>query len=262
MLAACAGQGADQLIELVLPSDQRPVRRHRLRLDAGPGLERLPDLKWLCLALRLHCVDVPIVDYRLRRSIRRLADDHAVDGRGRLKPGGRVDDVTRSHSLAGFGTRPEVDQGLTGVHGDPNLHRIVLAGPVPDRERCSHRTFRIVLVCNGRAEESHHRIADELLHRAAEPLELATQALVVGTENRLDVFGIELLCTRCEADEVGEQHRHHFALTPTLHGQPRRSTLYPRSFTAARICWQCASSRVTSVTPISVSLTEMSTPSR
>src|SRR5438477_74305 len=83
---------------------------------------------------------------------------------GRLKPGGRVDDVTRSHSLAGFGTRPEVDQGLTGVHGDPNLHRIVLAGPVPDRERCSHRTFRIVLVCNGRAEESHHRIADELLH--------------------------------------------------------------------------------------------------
>jgi hypothetical protein len=62
-------------------------------------------------------------------------------------------------------------------------------------------------------------------NRAAEPLELASQALVVRTEDRLDVFGIELLCARREADQVGEQDRHHLALAPTLHGQLRRSTV-------------------------------------
>jgi hypothetical protein len=52
-----------------------------------------------------------------------------------------------------------------------------------------------------RTKKRHHRVADELLDRAAEPLELGSQALVVRAKDRLDVFWIELLCARCEADQ-------------------------------------------------------------
>src|SRR6266487_7165205 len=110
-------------------------------------------------------------------------------------------------------------------HCDPHLNGILLARPTTNGERSSNGAFRIVLVRDGRTKKCHDRIADELLHRATEPLELASQALVVRTEDRLDVFGIELLRARREADEVGEQDCHHLALAPTLRGQPRRSTV-------------------------------------
>ncbi len=74
-------------------------------------------------------------------------------------------------------------------------------------------------------KEGHDGITDELLHRAAEPLELASQTLVVRAEDRLDVFGIELLRTRGEPDQVGEQNRHDLAFAPALHGQLSRSTV-------------------------------------
>src|SRR5688500_13519960 len=57
-------------------------------------------------------------------------------------------------------------------------------------------------------EERHHRVADELLHDAAVPLDLAPQALVVGTKDRLHVLRVECLRTGGEVDEVGEQHSH------------------------------------------------------
>jgi hypothetical protein len=55
-------------------------------------------------------------------------------------------------------------------------------------------------VRNGRTKQRHHRIADELLHRPAKPLELASQAFVVGTQDRFHVLRIELLRPRREAD--------------------------------------------------------------
>ena len=58
-----------------------------------------------------------------------------------------------------------------------------------------------------RAEERHHRVADELLHRAAATLELVTQPLVVRRQHRLHVLGIEPLGSAGEADEIGEQDR-------------------------------------------------------
>ena len=65
-----------------------------------------------------------------------------------------------------------------------------------------------------RAEQRHHGVADELLHRAAEALQLRAQALVVRSEQRADVLGIHPFRPRCEADEVCEQHRHDLALLP------------------------------------------------
>ena len=57
-----------------------------------------------------------------------------------------------------------------------------------------------------RSEHRHHRIADELLHDAAERLELVAHRPVVGGQDRADVFRIELFRTRREADEVDEDH--------------------------------------------------------
>ena len=64
------------------------------------------------------------------------------------------------------------------------------------------------------AEERHHRVADELLDRAAVALELGAHALVVGAEYRLDVLGIERLGLRREPDEVAEDDRDDLPLSP------------------------------------------------
>ena len=55
----------------------------------------------------------------------------------------------------------------------------LLDGEGADRERGAHGALRVVLVCCRRAEEGHHRIADELLDRAAAALELGRGAVVI-----------------------------------------------------------------------------------
>ncbi len=66
---------------------------------------------------------------------------------------------------------------------------------------------------DGGAEERHHRIADELLDRAAVSLELATEACMVRTEHCTYVFRIELLGLRREADKVAEEDGDDLALS-------------------------------------------------
>ena len=90
--------------------------------------------------------------------------------------------------------RVERDQRLAGVDGDPHLERVVLlAGPVADRERRADGALGVVLMRDRRAEERHHRVADELLDRTAEALELGPETGVVGRKERADVLGVEPL---------------------------------------------------------------------
>ena len=95
----------------------------------------------------------------------------------------------------------------------------LLADPVADRERRADGALGVVLVRDRRAEDGHHRVADELLDRAAEALELGAQARVVGPQERPDVLWVELLGARREADEVGEEHRDDLALLARLLGR-------------------------------------------
>ena len=67
-------------------------------------------------------------------------------------------------------------------------------------------------MCCGRAEERHDRVSDELLDRASVPLELYADALVVGSEDCSDVFGIELFRALRKADEIAEEHRDDLSL--------------------------------------------------
>src|SRR5262249_39035678 len=65
-----------------------------------------------------------------------------------------------------------------------------------------------------RAEHRHHRVANELLHDAAEGLELVAHRSVVRRENCAYVLRVELLRARREADEVDEDDADDAALLP------------------------------------------------
>jgi hypothetical protein len=67
-------------------------------------------------------------------------------------------------------------------------------------------------VRDGCTKNGHHRVADELLDCPSEPLELRSDAGVVGLEDGTNVFGVELLGASGEADEVAKEARDDFAL--------------------------------------------------
>ena len=65
-------------------------------------------------------------------------------------------------------------------HADRHLHRV---HAIADRERRPHRTFGVVLVRDRRAEHPHRGVADELVERAPEALDLLLRELVEGHED-------------------------------------------------------------------------------
>ena len=105
----------------------------------------------------------------------------------------------------------ELDDRLAGVHRDAYLEPVLL-GPVPNGERGAHGALGVVAVGRRRAEDTHDRVPDELLHRASVALELLANALVVRRQNRAHVLRIEVLRTSGETDEVDEEHGYHSPL--------------------------------------------------
>ena len=106
----------------------------------------------------------------------------------------------------------ELNKGLAGRDPHAELETL-LDREVADRERCAHGPLGVVLVRDGRAEQRHHRVADELLDRAAVALELGSNARVVRPEDRLHVLRVHRLRLRREADEVAEEDRDDLALS-------------------------------------------------
>src|SRR5205823_8109772 len=80
----------------------------------------------------------------------------------------------------------------------------------------------VVLMRDGRAEERHHRVADELLDRAAVTLDLASEASVIGGEGCANVLRVELFGAAREPDEVGEQDGDDLPLFSCVRGCERR----------------------------------------
>src|SRR5262249_46125191 len=92
----------------------------------------------------------------------------------------------------------------------------VIASPISDSKCRPHRPLVIVLVRKRRTKERHHRVPNELLHRAAKTLKLGTQTLVIRAQDRLHVLRIELLGARSKSDQIGKPHRHYLALAVRL----------------------------------------------
>ena len=160
--------------------------------EACPRRDRLPGRHRLRLALGRDPVGVAVLDHPLGRAVGRSADEDAVHGGRRLEARGGVDDVAGDQRLAFRRVRVERDERLAGVDRRANLEA-VLDQRVTDRERRAHGALRIVLMRDRRAEDGHHRVADELLDGAAEALELSRAASVVGRKRRAHVLGIGAL---------------------------------------------------------------------
>ena len=169
----------------------RPLHPH-----PRPRLQRLPGDHRLGLPLRGDRLRFAVVDRLPGRPLSLLADEHPVDRRRRLQARPGVDDVAGGHPLAGLRASSEPHERLAGVDADPHLELVALARPVADRERGADSALGVVLVRGRRAEDGHHRIADELLDGAAVALELAADAGVVAAELGLDVLGVHPLGAR------------------------------------------------------------------
>ena len=128
-----------------------------------------------------------------------------------------VHDVAGDHALAGTRTCVDVHERLAGVDGDADLELAVLDDAIANRERRPHGTLGVVFVRDRRAEDRHHRVADELLHGAAALFELGAEPLVVRPKDRLHVLGVERLGARREADQVGEQGGNDLTLAASAH---------------------------------------------
>ena len=87
-----------------------------------------------------------------------------------------------------------------------------------DGQRRPNGSLRVVLVGGRGAEQGHHRITDELLHRPPEALQLSPEPLVVGGQQPADVLNIQALGSTGEADQVAEQHTDPLALLPPRAG--------------------------------------------
>jgi hypothetical protein len=70
----------------------------------------------------------------------------------------------------------------------------------------------------GAPKSRHHRVADELLDRAAVALELRAEARMVRRQQSAHVLRVELFGPRGEADEVDEHDRDDLSLLARLRG--------------------------------------------
>jgi hypothetical protein len=133
------------------------------------------------------------------------------------------DDVTGRSGLSCPRVGGEVDQRFTGRDPDPQLDPF-LRCELAHRERRPDCALGIVLVRYRRAEERHHGVADELLDGAAEALELRLDPCVTRRLHQLHVLRIELLGTRREAHDIGEEDRDDLPLPPRTLGHGEEST--------------------------------------
>ena len=81
----------------------------------------------------------------------------------------------------------------------------------------------VILVRDGRAEEGHDAVAEELVDRALVAVDLVQHQLEGPGHEAVDVLGVEPLGERGEPRDVGEEDRDLLALA--LQGAPRGEDL-------------------------------------
>ena len=96
------------------------------------------------------------------------------------------------------------------------MARVEVGDGIADGQHGANGPLRVVPVGGRRAEDGHHRVADELLDHASERLQLGANGLVVRIEDRANVLGIEPLGARREPDDVDEDDADDAALLARL----------------------------------------------
>ena len=133
------------------------------------------------------------------------ADQDLARSRGLLQPGGDIDRIAGREPLGGAG------DDLAGGDADPAVDPELGEG-VSHLDRCPAGAKRVVLVQHGHAEHRHHRVADELLDRAAVRLDDSLHPLEVPREQRPQRLRIRRLAQCGRAGHVAEEHRHRLSL--------------------------------------------------
>ena len=181
------------------------------------------------LALRAEPLPRPDRDRVLDERIRRRPDQDAARLRRLLEALRQVDRVTGDE---GFSGRRIARDDLSGVDPDPagQLDPPPLAELVVQPVETSlhlppgpHGAERVVLVDDRDAEDGHHLVAPEPLHRAAVPPDDLRHRLRVPRHHSPGRLGIGCLAERRRAHRVAEEDRHRLA-----HLEPRMATLRER----------------------------------
>ena len=208
-------ESGDEQLDLAVATDERRGRAAGdIDAETRARLESLPRSDRLRLPFRHDGLGDAVRNRPFRGSERLLADQDAIDRRRRLQPRSRGDDVAGDDSLALLRLGADRNQSLAGVDGDAYVEVRLVHGPVADRERRPHRALRVVLVRHRSPEERDDGIADELLHRSAETLELLADARVIVREERAHVFRVEPFRPGSRAHEIAEDNGDHLPLLP------------------------------------------------
>ena len=181
-----------------MPRERLGGRIHGREPEGGHGL---------ALPLQLERLD-RLHRHRVAHEGERFGADQDLARRRRLlEPGRHVDRVARHERLALAG------HDLARVHARPERerHRQLLAErrqPLADLGHCTHGPQRVVLVRHRDAEHGHHRVADELLHRAAVPFHDQPDLLEVAAHRAPHRLRVEPLPERGRACHVAEDDGH------------------------------------------------------
>jgi hypothetical protein len=136
-------------------------------------------------------------------AIGRLADGDGVRAAGGLEAGGNVDGIAHHRVAVADGA----GHHLARVDSDPQREAgAVLGHHLQHREAGAHGPLRIVLVGDRRPEDAHHVVADELVDRPAEALDLLAEASQGAIDEGGDRLRIHPLGGGRVAGEVGEEH--------------------------------------------------------
>ena len=126
---------------------------------------------------------------------------------------------------------PRPGDDLAGVHADADVELDAVA----ELDRRAHGAQGVVLVQLRNAEDGHHRIADELLDRAAVSLDRGPRGVEVASHHGTRRLRVETLGAGGRARHVAEQHGHGLPLL-TRRVARRRGALHTcrRSSRASR----------------------------
>ena len=214
------GGGVEEILdlaELPVTPDERRLEPGRLEraARARDDPERLPQRHEPFLALQLVRARILVDDRLLGRAPRRLADVDRAGVGSRLHPRGRVDEVAGDHPLPLGADR---HRRLASEDAGPGteLRRSHLVTERRDSgdevERGAHGALGVVLGRGRRAPDCHHRVADELLDRAAVEADQPAAGVEVAGEKLANLLRVARLRERREAHQVGEEDRDQAAL--------------------------------------------------
>ena len=213
--------------QLVVTSDQRRQALSVEGLEAAVGGALALDPEGrdrLCEALDLGWTEVGQLEQRAHQPPGRLADDDGA-GRGKgLQPGCEIRRLADHGALLRLALAHRLaDHHEPGRDPDPGREpmaaRLKFAHGSGESEARPHRPFGVVLMRLRPAEIGQHAVAHELGDVALEAQGLAGHGILVDTNGRAHLLGIERRRQRGRADKIDE---HHGQLAPLGFCRPGR----------------------------------------